>query len=228
MNRPPFGRLAREYLWAWVAAAGLLGGCVTHGLPPVADRSPVFSARPDTYQVRPIDTLYSIAWRFDLDYRAVARANGIPSPYTIHAGQVLKLKTPAPARPREPSAAPPKRDVIRWRWPGDGSLIRAFGSGNNGLDYQLRLGSKVRTAAAGAVVYAGSGLGGFRHLVIVKHSDRYLSAYGLNVAPAVAEGDAVKDGAVLADIPYRGRSAAALHFEIRMDGEPLNPKVVIR
>jgi lipoprotein NlpD len=78
------------------------------------------------------------------------------------------------------------------------------------------------------VVYAGNGLGGFRHLTIIKHNDTYLSAYSLNFAPSVAEGDSIKAGGLVADIQGRGRAAQTLHFEIRREGEPVSPRSVIR
>jgi lipoprotein NlpD len=96
------------------------------------------------------------------------------------------------------------------------------------MDFHLRVGQRVVAAAAGEVVYAGNGLGGYRHLVIIKHDRTYLSAYSVNVTGRVREGQRVKAGAILADISTVGRRAQMLHFEIRKDGEAINPKGVIR
>ena len=106
-------------------------------------------------------------------------------------------------------------------------MSREYGRGNSGIDFALTAGRRVGAAAAGTVVYAGNGLGGFRHLTIIKHNDSYLSAYSHNFAPAVAEGEFIKAGGLVADIQERGRTAQILHFEIRQEGEPVSPRAVI-
>lgn len=80
-------------------------------------------------------------------------------------------------------------------------------------------------AAGGVVVYAGGGLRGYGKLVIVKHNERYLSAYGNNDKLLVKEGKVVKAGDKLAKISSKGSGKATpfLHFEIRRDGKPQNP-----
>lgn len=226
----------------------LLAGCAQPGRPPVLDRSAPPAVRPAAYTVGPADTLYSIAWRFGLDYRALARANGIREPFTIYPGQQLRLVTqlaagerlggapapspppaapPALAPPRPAAGAPAGPATPTWHWPASGRVLAEFGDGSPGVDFGLAPGTAVRSAAAGEVVYAGNGLGGYQYLIIVKHSPRYLSAYSLNDPPRVREDERVKAQAVLADIGRRGRTAAQLHFEIRRDGEPRNPSSVI-
>ncbi len=107
-------------------------------------------------------------------------------------------------------------------------MTKRFGNGNKGMDFHLKVGQRVVAAAAGEVVYAGNGLGGYRYLVIIKHDPQYLSAYSLNVRGRVAEGQRVKAGTALADISSRGRQAQTLHFEIRRNGQAINPQWVIR
>ncbi len=106
-------------------------------------------------------------------------------------------------------------------------MARDFGPGNNGIDYRLRAGDRVAAAASGEVVYAGNGLGGFRYLVIVKHTPSYLSAYGLDRHMAVHEGQRIKAGAFLADMNGEQRRIGTLHFEIRRNGEPVDPGSLI-
>lgn len=206
-----------------------LGACAELGQPPVVERSPVFSQTPATYLVHSGDTLYSIAWRFDLDFKTLARVNGLRSPYIIQPGQRVQLRVPATAKSPNPPSRPHGRATPNpaWRWPTDAPVSREYGRGNSGLDFALAVGHRVRATAAGTVVYAGNGLGGFRHLTIIKHNDTYLSAYSLNFAPSVAEGDSIKAGGLVADIQGRGRAAQTLHFEIRREGEPVSPRSVI-
>lgn len=217
--------------------------CVQRSLPPVADRSPVFGPTPGEYRVQTGDTLYSIAWRFGLDYRRLALANGIRPPYTIYPGQRLRLSvTTTPgvtaaepqngadrgSRSGAPSAAQPSSPPARdWRWPTTADVSRPYGQNNKGIDYRLERGAAVVGAASGQVVYAGKGLGGYLYLVIVKHGSGYLSAYSLNVPVRVKEGESIKGGTRLADINSNGRSAGLFHFEVRKDGDPVNPATVI-
>lgn len=213
-------------------------GCAAPGRPPVADHSPVFGEAPASYRVRAGDTLYSIAWRFELDHRVLARANGIASPYALRPGQRLRLRRPS--RPAEPAtatpSAPPRERAPSnagateersssggtWLRPTEAAVARGFGDGNKGIDYRLAPADAIRATAGGEVVYAGNGLGGFRHLVIVKHDPAHLSAYGMDRRPGVREGQRVEAGARLAE-ESGGPGSAILHFEIREHGDPVDP-----
>lgn len=214
---------------ALALGCGVLVGCASPGRPPIADRSPVFAPRPEHYVVRLGDTLYSIAWRFELDFMGLARANGLHAPYIIYADQRIRLRVQVSHPATSPAPAPeaPRRAKLSWAWPVSAPVIRSYSTSSKGVDFRLSVGDKVRAAAAGEVVYAGNGLGRYAHLVIIKHSDHYLSAYSLNTVSRVHEGQRVKAGANLADISLRGHDALALHFEIRKDGKAVNPRALI-
>jgi lipoprotein NlpD len=194
---------------------------------------------PSSYVVRQGDTLYSISWRHGLDYRDVARWNGIGADFRIDVGQVLVLSpggragasAPAPApRPRAtpapvplPLSAPP-----HWSWPADGAVLGAVATPSGGVGLQIdgTLGSPVRAAAAGRVVYTGAGLRAYGELVIIKHDDTWLSAYGYNRELLVHEGDTVHEGQPIAAMgagPGPGH-APMLYFEIRVNGRPVDPR----
>ena len=220
--------------WA-LAVIVLAVGCAAPHPPPVVERSVVSDVQSVEYVVSKGDTLYSIAWRFDKDYLRLARLNGMAPPYLLVPGQRLRLhgraltlSTPqadAPSRKSAPrstvrAASPP---VGQWRWPTDGPVARGYGKGNKGIDFELRPGAKVIAAAAGEVVYAGGGLRGYLSLVIIKHDAHYLSAYSLNHEIAVREGQRISLGGLLAQVAQPG----GLHFEIRRDGDPVNPRRVI-
>lgn len=114
----------------------------------------------------------------------------------------------------------------QWRWPAKGAVLSSF-QGNNGLNKGIDLGGKlgepVLAAAAGQVVYSGSGLRGYGKLLIVKHNEVFLSAYAHNDRLLVKEGDFVKAGQVIADMGSSGTDRVKLHFEIRRDGTPVDP-----
>lgn len=116
---------------------------------------------------------------------------------------------------------------VKWSWPVKGEVLTNF-KGNNGLnkgiDIRGKLGESVYAAAEGEVVYAGSGLRGYGKLVIIKHNDKFLSAYAHNRVLSVTEGDMVKAGNKIAEVGYTGTTQTAkLHFEIRFDGKPVDP-----
>ena len=119
-----------------------------------------------------------------------------------------------------------------WTWPLGIKPYAEFGGGNKGLDYRLGddLSRKmaVRSTNAGEVVYAGTGIGGFERLVIVKHNASLLSAYSFDGNLRVAEKQVIKAGSELADIKNRGRSKQSLRFELRKDGQPINPRQFLR
>ena len=253
---------------------------------PVEDRSTVRMGQvppsSGVYQVKRGDSLHAIAFNYGLDWRDIARWNGIGAPYVIHPGQELRLSAepprpsvttraagpapkvseraverspatspasastaqPAPAQPA-PSRPPPSNtpavsastaasrpsgtstaDPSSWLWPVEGRLLSSFKAGDptrNGIELAGTEGQPVRAAAAGEVVYSGSGLIGYGELIIIKHSERMLSAYAHNRKRLVAEGQAVSAGEKIGEMGRDERNRAVLHFEIRRDGTPQDP-----
>lgn len=256
---------------------GLLGGCASS--PPggveVIDRNQSAYMREPLrrgrYLVRPGDTLYSIAFRFGWDWKALATHNAIGAPYLLHPGDYIRFDgplkgsttsrqtvaasprpvTPAPpaVRPVTPSSpaivpgpatstvtrstasqtaprAPATRSTGSWQWPTQGTMVGRFapnGSLNKGIDIAGDLGQPVFAASDGLVVYAGSGLRGYGELLIIKHDDVYVSAYGHNRRLLVREGQQVKAGQTIAEMGSTGTDRVKLHFEIRRQGKPVDP-----
>lgn len=265
----------------WFTALLICGLVACGGNPPapVEDRNARNPSGAKTYRVQRGDTLYSIAFRYGMDYRKVAAANRIPSPYTIYPGQSLALReaplppasaasTSAPrsgasssssrsgsaaaasaktattsATAAAPQVANPKAvtkpssstrtksaaytgsAVSAWRWPSNGSVIRGYSSTvHKGIDISGKRGDPVRAVANGKVVYSGTGIVGFGELLIVKHNEVYLSAYGHNDRLLVGEGDTVKVGQTIAEKGSSGTDRVKLHFEIRKEGKPIDPQ----
>ena len=211
-----------------IAAAAFIAAC---GPPFVATEGL-------TYTVQPGDTLYAIAWRLDLDHRDIARWNHLASNYRISVGQILKVspdgtevterartaKRPAPPAAR---AAPPADSgpAVDWTWPAQGEVIGpvAQPTGGFGLRVLGKRGDPVRSAAAGRIVYSGTALKNYGHLIIVKHSNSLLSAYGHNEAVLVSEGQQVGKGQAIAQMGLGPGQRAALYFEIRLNGKSVDP-----
>ncbi|MCA1778649.1 MAG: peptidoglycan DD-metalloendopeptidase family protein [Xanthomonadaceae bacterium] len=114
---------------------------------------------------------------------------------------------------------------VRWSWPLPGPIERGFNPADTrkGLLIAGQSGQAVLAAASGSVVYSGNGLIGYGELIIVKHSDRMLSAYAYNRERLVGEGDRVDAGQQIARLGQDERSRNVLHFEIRRDGKPVDP-----
>ncbi|TGD76054.1 LysM peptidoglycan-binding domain-containing protein [Mangrovimicrobium sediminis] len=258
----------------------LLVACGGNVRAPVEDRNAARAPQPAPvqtlstqpgYTVQRGDTLYSIAFRYGLDYRRLAAANKIPLPYTIYPGQRLVLlerdqpaPSPAPSRPTtvakpaaQPAAkvptpaakkapAPPPAvtkasstpaktgssvdlgPVRSWRWPSDGQVIRHYSATvHKGIDIGGARGDPVIAVAAGQVVYAGTGIVGLGELLIIKHNEQYLSAYGHNERLLVGEGDSVSAGQKIAEKGSSGTDSVRLHFEIRREGKPIDPLGVL-
>jgi lipoprotein NlpD len=87
-----------------------------------------------------------------------------------------------------------------------------------------KIGQPIIAAASGRVVYAGSGLIGYGQLIILKHNDTYLSTYGYTASLLVKEGEEVKKGQRIATMGEGPERKPRLHFEIRRNGEPVNPR----
>ncbi len=189
---------------------------------------------PDEYVVRRGDTLYSIAFRHGLDWRDIARWNGVRAPrYVIRVGETLKLSgatatTTAAvpretARPRTPAPAPtppPATLAVKFRWPAAGEAVPGDGKG---IAIRARVGDPIVAAASGRVVYTGSGLIGYGKLIIVKHNNQLLSAYAHNDDILVREGEDVTAGQRIATMGEGPGRRAMLHFEIRVDGRAVDP-----
>jgi lipoprotein NlpD len=200
-----------------------------------------------SYVVRSGDTLYSIAFRYGVDTRDLARWNGISNPDRIYVGQRLRLgpgaggataasgtRPPAasatgPAAQPAPHAAPADA-LTAWSWPVTGPIVGRFGDRrvlSTGIGIGGTLGQDIAAAASGRVVYAGSGLPDYGQLVIIEHAAGWLSAYGHVRRMLVSQGDRVRAGDKIAEMGTGPGGVAMLHFEIRRNGDPLDPLTLL-
>lgn len=158
--------------------------------------------------------------------RTVASSSGRASSGGRTDQQAASRKKEA-ARSTSPAPAPSKTSRLGpWRWPAKGAVIRGFAATSavhKGIDLKGELGEPVMAANGGQVVYAGSGLVGYGNLVIIKHDNQFLSAYGHNRRILVREGQSVKAGEKIAEIGDTGTNTTMLHFEIRRNGQPVDP-----
>lgn len=139
-----------------------------------------------------------------------------------------KLVRPLDTKSDKKAKAAPiaKRGSAHWQWPLRGKLQQKFSLTapvNKGIDIKGDLGESVNASRDGVVVYAGAGLVGYGKLIIIKHDEHFLSAYGHNESVFVAEGQTVSSGQRIAALGGNYNNQSFLHFEIRRDGQPVNP-----
>ena len=141
--------------------------------------------------------------------------------------QVSTAEVTGKKPPRQPAKSS-KRTPLVWVRPIKQNPNVGFGNGSKGWDYQVRGKTRMRSASAGQVVYAGNGIAGYERLVIVKHSGNLLSAYSFNGRILVNEQQTVRTGQSLAELASRNGNSQKVHFELRRDGNPINPKSLIK
>ena len=148
----------------------------------------------------------------------------LPGPVT-QAPPVVIPTVPVLSVPPVPKPMPQGNSALRWQWPTTGNVIKVYNmaAGSKGIDISGELGQPINAVASGKVVYSGSALKGYGELIIVKHDDTYLSAYGHNRRRLVKEGDEVRAGQTIAELGVGPEQKPILHFEIRENGKPVDP-----
>ncbi|RLA16544.1 MAG: hypothetical protein DRQ62_16060 [Gammaproteobacteria bacterium] len=226
-----------------------LAGCAAQrGSAPVTDRSGKATASGERWvTVRRGDTLFSISFAHGRSHLSVAKLNRIKPPYTIYPGQRIKVSGKPAARTASKKTGVKKQTAssnastkrtknsrrstsksssVKWTWPANGKVIRAYSANaprKKGIGISGSRGQAIKAAAAGKVVYSGDGLLGYGNLIIVKHNETYLSAYAHSLKVFVKEGQVVKKGQKVASMGNNENGNPMLHFEIRRHGKPVNP-----
>lgn len=235
-----------ETLWE-VAGSGPLAGQPAPPAPSVASPDaagsppvPAPSAEPRpasgagvagaVHQVEQGETLWDIARLYGVSVERIAQANDLADPHRITAGQ--RLTIPGASAPRRPRLVVNGRLQRALQWPVRGGISSQFGRRwgrmHEGVDIRVPPGTPVRAAAGGRVVFAGWN-GGYGYLVIVDHGQGVHTYYAHNRRVVVREGQQVSRGQVLAYSGSTGHTTGPhLHFEVRLNGRPLNPVRYLR
>jgi len=176
--------------------------------------------------------------------RAVAAAHPPAAPQVAqpHSAPVTKVASAAPTQvanvaKEEPrttetvvkAAAEPSGAMPSFRWPVRGRVIAGFGSKpngtqNDGINLAVPEGTPIKAADDGVVAYAGNELKGYGNLVLIRHSNGFVSAYAHASELMVKRGDTIKRGQVIAHAGQTGNvTSPQLHFEIRKGSTPVDP-----
>ena len=201
--------------------------------------------------VRSGETLDSIARIYHKPVTVIARANNLQVGARVRTGdritipEIKEVSQPAPAR-AEPAALPtgslamaeplhtvriaePVGSLPGFRGPVRGRVIAAFGPKpngvqNDGINLAVPEGTPIKAAEDGVVAYAGSELKGYGNLVLVRHSNGFVTAYAHASDVLVKRGETVKRGQVSAHAGQTGNvTSPQLHFEIRKGATPVDP-----
>lgn len=182
---------------------------------PVSTKAPVTTANP-TVRVSRITDL----------------STNTPEPTSIEPAEETAAAAPVsgktasetkPAAKEEPAPQPPKTvPGTRMIWPANGKILSGFAANGKGLDIGGVEGDLVVAAGAGTVLFVGENVKGYGNLVIIKHSDSVVTAYGHNRKIVVKTNDRVKAGQKIAEMgSFNG--VPQVRFEVRLRGKAVNP-----
>ena len=237
----------RYLMLAAVVSSTILVGCTSRTTrAPVTDMTTAPVTAPTTvtgatYVVKPGDTLYKIAQASGIDVARLRQLNNITDPSQLRVGQVLRLDgqvspqpgpavatavTPVPAvQPVDTTETARASDanVISWGWPTNGKIIQGFNASTKGIDLEGIPGDPVQAAADGKVMYAGNGVRGLGNLILLGHSNGFITAYAHNQELLVKTGQEITKGTKIASVGQTDTTSPRLHFEIRRRGTPVDP-----
>lgn len=148
------------------------------------------------------------------------------APHPVDPAPTREVRVATPAANNDP----PPRTSGRFLWPVRGRVISDFGPKagglhNDGINIAVPRGEPVRAAESGVVVYAGSELKGFGNLLLIRHADGWITAYGHNDALLVGRGDSVNRGQIVARAGATGNvNSPQVHFELRRGTRAVDPR----
>ena len=213
---------------------------------------------PNYHRVQRGDTVSQVAARYNLNYRQIGSLNGLDSKYTIYSGQWLKLWQGELARdsnnnryntqsaPVQPTYTPPVTSTPNYsqppvyevtanatsgyEYPTRNQITRNFDAASStmGMWFAGNVGDPVQASQAGTVLYSGNGLPEYGNLIMIRHSDNYITAYAHNSQLLVKEGDSVQRGQRIANMGNSGQTnQVGLEFQVRLNGNPIDPRAVL-
>jgi murein DD-endopeptidase MepM/ murein hydrolase activator NlpD len=184
-------------------------------------------------------TLYRICKTYGVDINKVASLNGLADPGKIQVGQrifipgakrVLKVGIYLDDIARESFHKERKKPsgMLNFMWPVEGSCVESFEESGRrkhlGIDISSPLGTLIKASGPGLVLYSGNGIRGYGNVIILRHSEEFVSVYAHNDINLVEEGRWVEKGEVIGKVGRTGRASGPhLHFEIRKNNKAIDP-----
>lgn len=214
-----------------------MGGCIRHRIP-LGKPSPPSEKKGVYHVVERHQTLYRICKTYGVDIKEVASLNGITDQSKIRTGQrifipgakkVLKVEIVIDDVVAEPDEkvriAYKKLDFI---WPVEGKIVNLFEESEDkrhqGIDISSPLGTPIKASYAGKVIYSNNTIKGYGNLVLVRHSEKFVTVYAHNQENLIEEGGWVEKGQIIGKVGQTGRATGPhLHFEIRRNNKAVDP-----
>ncbi len=215
-------------------AIALCPGCSASAPPTAPPGSYGGSPRPVEHVVRSGETVYHIAHAYGVSVKRLLEANHLSDARDLRVGQSLLIPgsysyaSLGGAESASGAMWNVPRATRQFAWPlWSGTVTSCFGmrhgTMHDGVDIAAPVGTAVRAADTGVVVFVGT-LNGYGNTVIVRHSDNYVTVYGHNSRILVGEGSSVARGQTIAEVGTSGRTTGPnLHFEVRYDNHAFNP-----
>ena len=147
----------------------------------------------------------------------------------LPAPNTQKVITAPPVNSKTQTIVVPVNNGLQWMRPSNGPVIQNYNLANNvkGVRFGGEQGDPIFATASGQVVYADDGLKEFGKLILIRHSNGYISAYAHNSKLLVKSGEAVSAGQKIAEMGSTGTNRVMLEFQIRSDGKPIDPMQLI-
>jgi murein DD-endopeptidase MepM/ murein hydrolase activator NlpD len=229
-------------LWISFLSISLFAGGCAHGVYPRRSSSP--PGRKGVYHVvERHQTLYRICKTYGVDLKKVASLNGISDPGQIETGQRIFIPGAKKVRKVEiyiddvateqegkSNVAYKQLDFI---WPVEGKISDVFTEAGSkqhqGVDISCPLGTPIKASNGGKVIYSNNGIKGYGNLIILRHSEEYVTVYAHNQVNLVEEGTWAEKGQIIGRVGRTGRASGPhLHFEIRKNNKPLDPFLFLK
>jgi len=236
-------RMLNHVLWVSLLSIILfVGGCTRHVVSPERP-SPPQGMKGVYHVVERHQTLYRICKTYRVDLKRVASLNGIPDSSKIETGQrifipgakkVLKVEIyiddVAAEQGEKPKIAYKKLDFI---WPVEGKVTHVFEGAENkrhlGIDIACPVGTPIKASNAGRVLYSNNAMKGYGNVVIIRHSEEYVTVYAHNQVNLVEEGAWAEKGQIIGKVGQTGNATAPLvHFEIRRNSKAVDPMLFLK
>jgi murein DD-endopeptidase MepM/ murein hydrolase activator NlpD len=232
--------MLRNILWiSFLSVIFVMSGCAKQRV--LLEKPPLPSQRKGIYHVvEKHQTLYRICKTYGVDIKEVASLNGIADPSKIHEGQrifiprarrVLKVEIyidDVVAEPGEKEREKIAYKKLNFVWPVEGKIADTFSDSENkrhqGIDIPSPIGTPIKASSSGTVIYSSNTIRGYGNLIILRHSDEFVTVYAHNQINLVEEGAWVERGQVIGKVGQTGRATGPhLHFEIRRNNKAVDP-----
>jgi murein DD-endopeptidase MepM/ murein hydrolase activator NlpD len=237
-------------LFFFLSTMFLVSDCSRHRVPaarPPAPKGKKAEGKGVYHVVERHQTLYRICKTYGVNINNVASLNGITDHGKIDVGQrifipgakrVLKVEIviddvaaeSGGMGKRGSKTAHKEMDLI---WPVEGKCTDLFEDNerkrHQGVDISCPLGTSIKASSPGVVIYSGNTIKGYGNMVILRHSEEFVTVYAHNQVNLVEEGMSVERGQMIGKVGQTGRATGPhLHFEIRINNKAVDPLIYLK